>query len=63
MSLGRAAHSRALQNGVEAILYHGTGRAPTGGQPGMIYFMEDALIVATGKKFPPVNKRSEIENA
>jgi len=49
-ALSHNALNLALEEQMEAVLYHGTGRSPIGNSPGMVYFMKDALIVPVGVK-------------
>ena len=59
-SLGHTASSRALREGMEVVLFHGTGRSAVGASPGMIYLMKDSLIVPVGMKTVLVHKKTEI---
>ena len=49
------AHSRALEEDNEIILYFGTGRGPIGTSDGMLFALKEGCIVPLGKKFlaPP----------
>ena len=45
------AHSRALEEDNEVILYFGTGRGPIGTSDGMLFALKEGCIVPLGKKF------------
>ena len=59
-ALGHNATNCAIQENMEAVLYHGTGRGAIGSSPGMVCFMKDALIVPVGVKNIVPNARVEI---
>ena len=59
-ALGRCANSLGLNNGNEVILYYGIGRGARGSAPGMVYFMQDSLIVQTGPTMRGATKRADI---
>ena len=44
-AVGHNAGSRALADGMRAVVYHGTGRGPIGSAPGMLYLLKDALLM------------------
>jgi len=49
-ALGHNAVSCALKDKEEIVVYFGTGRAPIGSDPGMLYLMKDSVIVPLGAK-------------
>ena len=59
-ALAHNALNRALQEKMEAVLYHGTGRGAIGNSPGMVYFMKDGLIVPMGIKTIVPAERMEV---
>ncbi|CAK0903366.1 unnamed protein product [Prorocentrum cordatum] len=44
-AVGHDAGSRALADGMRAVVYHGTGRGPIGSAPGMLHLLKDALLM------------------
>ena len=59
-AMGHNASNKALVDGVDAVLFHGAGRAAMGSSPASIYFLKDGLIVPTGRRTVPVPKRLKI---
>ena len=55
------AHSRALEEDNEVILYFGTGRGPIGTSDGMLFALREGCIVPLGKKFLAPAGRFPIE--
>ena len=55
------AHSRALEEDNEVILYFGTGRGPIGSSDGMLFALREGCIVPLGKKFLAPAGRFPIE--
>ena len=60
-ALGRNAECSALQEGMQVVLYFGTGRPPYGTGGGCVYLFRDALIVPLGvmEKFMLPKKKKE----
>ena len=50
-ALGRHAANNNLRTGSEIILYFGTGRPPIGSAPGMIWMLNDGVILALRSQF------------
>ena len=55
------AHSRALEEDNEVILYFGTGRGPIGTSDGLLFALKEGCIVPLGKKFLAPTGRFPIE--
>ena len=55
------AHSRALEEDNEIILYFGTGRGPIGTSDGMLFVLGEGCMVPLSKKFLAPAGRVAIE--
>ena len=55
------AHSPALAEHNEVILYFGTGRGPIGTSDGMLFALKEGCIVPLGKKFLAPTGRFPLE--